>query len=118
MIFEDKVTGEILTMKPLQKRIDASSAANFKEHMVGWISEGKHHMVLDLSEVDFIDSSGLVAIVSVLKMLNPLLGDLVMCCLNETVMSLFRITRMNRVFQTFPSREAAIKALSDMMRPP
>jgi len=111
MIFEDKVTGEILTAKPLEKRIDASSSANFKGHMVDWINEGKRHIVLDLSEVDFIDSSGLVAIVSVLKMIGPE-SDLVICGMKESVMNLFRLTRMNRVFQIFSSAPEAVQALS------
>ena len=114
MIFEDKWMGEILTVKPLEKRIDASSSANFKGHMVDWVNEGKHHIVLDLSEVDFIDSSGLVAIVSVLKIIGPG-GDLVICGMTETVMNLFRLTRMNRVFQIFSSRETAVNTLSAMV---
>jgi anti-sigma B factor antagonist len=115
MIFEDKMMGEILTVKPLGRRIDASSSTNLKGHMVDWITEGKKHIVLDLSGVDFIDSSGLVAIVSALKMIGPG-GDLVICGMSEAVMNLFRLTRMNRVFQIFPSREAAVHALSNLSK--
>ncbi len=114
MIFEDKFTRGILTVKPLEKRIDASSSAHFKGHMVDWIDEGKHHIVLDLSGVDFIDSSGLVSMVSILKMLNPA-GDLVICGMNKAVMNLFRLTRMNRVFRIFSSREEAVNALLTMV---
>lgn len=110
MIFEDKLTNKILIVKPLEKRIDAFSAANFQGHIVDWIAEGKNHIVLDLSGIFFIDSSGLVAIVSILKMLNPS-GNLVICGMNEAVLDLFRLTRMNRVFQIFSSREEAVDAL-------
>jgi anti-sigma B factor antagonist len=113
MIFEDKFLEGILVVKPLDKRIDASSATNFKEQIVGWINEGNNHIVLDLSNVDFIDSSGLVAIVSVLKTINSR-GDLIICGMKEAVMNLFRLTRMNRVFQIFSSEEEAVNALSGM----
>jgi anti-sigma B factor antagonist len=111
MIFEDRVTGPVLTVRPLAKRIDASGAANFKGHFTDWIGEGRRLIVLDLAEVDFIDSSGLVAIVSVLKTITPE-GELAICCMRESVMSLFRLTRMNRVFRIFGSREQAVEALA------
>jgi anti-sigma B factor antagonist len=111
MIFENKMMGEILAVKPLGNRIDASASTNFKGYMQDWINEGRRLIVLDLAAVDFIDSSGLVAIVSVLKMIGPG-GELVICGMSEEVMNLFRLTRMNRVFQIFDSREAAVNALS------
>ena len=79
--------------------------------MVDWINQGNRRIVLDLSEVDFIDSSGLGAIVSSLKTLGND-GDLVICGIRETVMGLFKITRMNRVFQIFATESEAIEALS------
>lgn len=111
MQLEEKKSGEILIVKPLEKRIDASSATDFKGKMVDWISSGHNRIVLNLSMVDFIDSSGLGAIVSSLKTIGNN-GNLVISGLRETVMSLFRLTRMNQVFQIFSSEEDAVKALS------
>jgi anti-sigma B factor antagonist len=79
--------------------------------MSEWIGAGNRRIVLNLSEVDFIDSSGLGAIVSSLKKIGND-GDLVICSVRETVMSLFRLTRMNRVFDILSSEEEAIGALS------
>lgn len=67
--------------------------------------------MLDLSEVDFIDSSGLGAIVSSLKAVGKQ-GNLIICGIGETVLSLFRLTRMDRVFQIVSSPEEAVRALS------
>jgi anti-sigma B factor antagonist len=61
--------------------------------------------------VDFIDSSGLGAIVSALKTIGRN-GDLVLCGIKETVMSLFRLTRMDRVFRIFTDQGEATAALS------
>lgn len=109
---EDREVGEVLVVKPLDRRIDASGAPDLKGKMVDWINGGRNHIVLDLSNVDFIDSSGLGTIVSILKTLGNK-GDLRISGLKETVMSLFRLTRMDRVFQIYPSAEDAIMALSD-----
>ncbi|MDD3581540.1 MAG: STAS domain-containing protein [Desulfobacca sp.] len=109
MQIEDKKIGDLLVVTPLEKRLDASSSADFKGKIVDWINAGYHRIILDLSKVDFVDSSGLGAIVSCLKTLGGS-GDLMICSVKETVMSLFQLTRMNRVFQIFPSQAEAIQA--------
>jgi anti-sigma B factor antagonist len=111
MQIEDKVIENILVVTPLEKRLDASAAADFKGKMVDWINTGHRRIILDLSLVDFVDSSGLGAIVSCLKTLGEG-GDLVISGIKDAVLSLFQLTRMNRVFQIFPSPEAAIKGLT------
>lgn len=107
----DSKVNDILIVKPQDKRIDAAVATEFKGRMVDWINAGNTRIVLDLSHVDFIDSSGLGAIVSCLKTIGDN-GDLVICSIRETVMGLFKITRMNKVFRIFPAEQEAIQALS------
>jgi len=101
----------VLVVKPLEKRLDEYLAKDFKETMAGFINRGNEFIVLDLSAVEFIDSSGLGAIISVLKMLG-LKGDFVLCGMRETVLSLFRLTRMDKVFKVFPGEKEAVAALS------
>jgi len=110
MEIEGRKAGDILVVVPLEKRIDASVATEFKGKMVDWINQGNGRIILDLSHVDFIDSSGLGAIVSSLKTIGNN-GDLVICGITDTVMGLFRLTRMNRVFQIFPGQPEATEAL-------
>jgi anti-sigma B factor antagonist len=111
MQIEDKIINDILVVTPLDKRLDASSAVDFKGKMVDWINRGHRRIVLDLSLVDFVDSSGLGTIVSCLKTLGEG-GDLVISGIKDAVLSLFQLTRMNRVFQIFPTPDAAIKGLT------
>jgi anti-sigma B factor antagonist len=111
MQISDKKIGEILVIKPLEKRIDASIATDFKGRMMDWINAGNKRILLDLAEVEFVDSSGLGSIVSSLKTMGSE-GDLAICGIKETVMNLFRLTRMNRVFQIFSSEDEALKILS------
>ena len=111
MRIEESRIGEVLVVKPMDRRIDASSAAAFKALLNDRIQGGQQRIVLNLSEVDFIDSTGLGAIVSSLKSMGEF-GDLVISNPRETVMSLFRLTRMNRVFNILPSEEEALASLS------
>jgi anti-sigma B factor antagonist len=111
MNIDNKKICEILVVKPLEKRIDASLATDFKGKMIDWINAGNKRILLDLAEVEFVDSSGLGAIVSSLKTIGSE-GDLVICGAREAVMNLFRLTRMNRVFQIFSSEEEALRVIS------
>lgn len=111
MNIEEKKEGAVLTAKPLEKRIDASSATLFKGLVIDIINRGNFLIVLDLSEVDFIDSSGLGAIVSIFKTIGNR-GDLALCNAQGAVMSLFKLTRMNKVFQIFTSEDEAVSFLA------
>jgi anti-sigma B factor antagonist len=111
MQIQDEKIGGVLVVKPLEKRLDAHVAVDLKEKMAFFVNNGNDLIVLDLAGVDFIDSSGLGAIVSSLKVLGRK-GDLAICGIHETVMSMFRLTRMDRVFRIFPNRDEAVTALS------
>ena len=111
MDFKERKEGNVLVVKPLEKRLDEHLTGDFKETMAGFINRGNEFIVLDLSEVEFIDSSGLGSIISVLKMLGRK-GDFVLCGMRETVLSLFRLTRMDRAFKIFPGEKEAVVALS------
>ena len=111
MQLQHKTIADVLVVRPLEKRIDASTATEFKQKMGEWIESGSRRIVLNLSEVDFIDSSGLGAIISGFKRIGDD-GRLVICTVKESVMSLFRLTRMNRVFDIYGSENEALEALS------
>lgn len=91
----------------MNNRIDSSSAIEFKDHMKGIIDNGNHQLVLDLGRVDFIDSSGIGAIVGVLKYLGHK-GTFAIVGMSQTVDRVFRLTRMDRVFSIYPTVEDAL----------
>jgi anti-sigma B factor antagonist len=108
---EHTLIDDVLVLVPLDARIEAANSAAFKGAVVDWIHKGQRKIVLDLIHVEFIDSSGLGAIISSLKNLGKD-GDLALCGLSKPVMNLFRLTRMQRIFQLFESREEAVSKLA------
>ncbi|MDT8344373.1 MAG: STAS domain-containing protein [Thermohalobaculum sp.] len=78
-------------------RLDAAVAGEFKRQMVELIDTGAAAIVLDFSAVEFIDSSGLGAVVGAFKHLGPR-GSLEIASLRPAVGKVFALTRMNRVF--------------------
>lgn len=88
-------------------RIDAAMAIQFKEDMRAQTDGGPDRIILDLSGVDFVDSSGLGAIVASLKQMGA--GRrLDLAGLTPTVDKVFRLTRMDTVFNLFPSLDDAL----------
>lgn len=84
-----------------ESRIDAAVAIQFKDAMRAVTQPARGRVVLDLARVGFIDSSGLGAIVAVLKFLAPD-RRLELAALSPNVERVFRLTRMNDVFCILP----------------
>ncbi len=94
------------------ERIDAAMAIQFKEDMRAETEEGPDHVILDLSAVAFIDSSGLGAIVAAMKQL----GDqrrMDLAGLTPMVDKVFRLTRMDTVFKLFTGLDEALAAIPE-----
>ena len=90
-------------------RIDAGSAIQFKDKFREVIEDVEGKIVLDLSQVDFLDSSGLGAVVAALKLLGSD-RSLSLAGLTPTVAKVFRLTRMDSVFTIHDDAETALAA--------
>lgn len=95
-----------------QSRMDAASAPAFVAAVKEHIADGENRLILDLHKVEFIDSSSLGAIVSILKAVGHD-GELVLASVSGSVRELFKITRMDQVIDIFDDRDAATAALSE-----
>ncbi|WP_260514655.1 STAS domain-containing protein [Serratia fonticola] len=95
---------------PLVRRLDASVAVVFKQEILSFIEQSKHGILLDFSHVDFIDSSCLGALVSILKALNGR-GELALCSLNSNIQNMFKLTRMDRIFTIGQDRVSTLKTM-------
>lgn len=90
-----------------ERRLMADLAPEFKVFVLGAVKQGKSLLILDLSEVAVMDSSGLGALVSVLKGLG-VKGELRVVGLSPAVRELFRLTRMDRVFKIYDDIATAL----------
>ena len=109
---EEKLLNNLLILKVLPERLDLVNAETFKEIVLKYIDNGNINVILNLSNINFLDSSGLGALVVVFKRLNKK-GYFSICCANKSVISLFNLTRMNRLFNIFFTEEESIKALQN-----
>ncbi|MCH8029137.1 MAG: STAS domain-containing protein [Candidatus Dadabacteria bacterium] len=111
MLLETRNYAGYLIVKVMAERLDAKNAVEFKEQISDIISEGNERILLNLEGVEFVDSSGLGAIVTCLKKLGGK-GELAIYGVKKTVYTMFRLTRMDRVFQIFPTEELALSQIT------
>lgn len=101
--------GDKQVIRLLDSRIDASAALDFKEVMRRTARESTRDIVLDMEQIDFIDSSGLGAIVATLKHLAPQ-KRLILAAVTPPVDRVFKLTRMDSIFAIFPTVQGAVDA--------
>jgi anti-anti-sigma factor len=107
-LFSDK--GLVLT---LTGRLDAVTVPGLKSRLKGLIDSGRIQVIVDLTDVSFIDSSGLSALVSGLKAARQAGGTLKLAGLNEQTRTAFRLTMLDRVFEFYPDASSALDTVSD-----
>ena len=107
-LIEEKA-GAIMILKPLG-RIDASCAFQIKDKVLSMINEGKNRLLLDFSEVNFIDSAGLGTLVSCLKSINQARGDLKICSFQGNPKDVFEMTRLDRIFEVYEDSDEALNS--------
>jgi len=102
--------GEIVKIEIQEERMDAHNSGDLKEQMLQLFDDGKCNLIIDLSEVRFVDSSGLGALVSGFKNASARDGSLKLCSLQPQVRSMFELTRLHRVFEIYASVEEALES--------
>lgn len=107
MCIEKQQNGQFLVVTFTEKRLSAALASQFEQRMKELIEAGHQHLILDLAKVDFIDSSGLGAIVASFKLLGNK-GDFILCGVHGAVASLLNLTRMDRIFPVYKHLDDAI----------
>ncbi|SEK58999.1 anti-sigma-factor antagonist [Roseivivax marinus] len=103
--------GALIVRVP-EARIDAAVAIQFKDAMRAVTEGAPGRVFLDLHRVDFVDSSGLGAIVAAMKQLGPE-RRLDLVALTPNVDKVFRLTRMDTIFAIHDDLDAALAGQDD-----
>jgi anti-sigma B factor antagonist len=103
---------DITVVRPGVERLTALNAKAFKDEIVALVSGGASQLILDFSSVSFLDSSGLGALVGVLKKIG-VHGELAVCGLHPDVAQMFKICRMDRVFNIYVDVNVAVHAMGE-----
>jgi anti-sigma B factor antagonist len=93
--------------------IDLFTAPEFKQRVMAPIAAGVDHVIVDLMETTFIDSSSLGALIGAHRRLKSRGGSLIVACDAESIVKTFRITGLDGVFQLTDSVDAALNGRAE-----
>ncbi|MFZ4661665.1 MAG: STAS domain-containing protein [Caldilineaceae bacterium] len=97
-----------VTMIKIAGRIDSHSVQRLRQQLVLSAAGQEKNIVLDLAGVDFIDSSGLAAIVHGMKQCRAVGGDLRLCKPPQAVRMVLELTRLDKALDIYPNEESAL----------
>lgn len=110
-ISEELLSDELALLK-VKGRLDAVAAPELKSKLKELVADNHAKVIIDLTDVSFIDSSGLAALVSGFRAAREAGGSIKLAGLNGQTMMIFKLTRLDRVFEIHPDVEAAISSES------
>jgi anti-sigma B factor antagonist len=116
---EDLVTHEAIVTSTRQGdwrvvtvngEIDVHTGPALRDHLLAAFAQGEDTLVVDLSQVSFLDSSGLGVLVTAHKRARTTDGELRIAACRQPVATIFQITALDRAFCIYPTVDAALAA--------
>ena len=110
-ISEERI-GEVTVLK-LSGRLDSVSALELKDRVKAGARNGQLHFVIDMADIDFVDSSGLGSLVACLRSLNKGAGDMRIAALQDRVRAVFELIRLHHIFEIFDNAGTAVNSFQN-----
>jgi anti-sigma B factor antagonist len=110
MITRPIVENSVAIVAFTRDSLDASNTKTFKEDMQPVLNQHQR-ILLDLEALQFVDSSGLGAMLSCLRTMHDKGGHLALCGMSKPVRTLFELVRMYRIFDIYANRSEALAVM-------
>jgi anti-sigma B factor antagonist len=107
---ETSASGVRSSVLPLEGEIDLHVSPRIAADLAAMIADKPPQLVVDLSRVTYVDSSGLAVLIEAMQSVKNYGGQFALVGIQETVRSIFEIARLDQVFRIFPDLEAASAA--------
>jgi len=110
MKMSSREESDVVVLEPKGKIMGGPDATLMHDKLHDYIDQGKKKVIIDLAEVDWMNSTGLGILISGLTTLRNNQGDLKLANVTGKIESLLTITKLITVFETFDSVEAAVQS--------
>ena len=110
-VLHEQAVDDETTVITVRGEIHVSTAPEFSRLLTEAIAKGHTRMVLDLTDVEFIDSTGLSVLLNTLRRLTRAGGALALVATNPTVLRLFEITKLDSTFAIHAELRDALAAV-------
>ena len=102
----------------LSGEVDLYVAPELKQQLLEVVGRGAKHVIVDLTNTTFVDSTTLGVLIGIVRRLRANEGQLSVVCSDRNVAKTFELTGLDRVFAMYETREQAIAALDGGLRIP
>lgn len=99
---------KVVTLALQEEKLNSLTAPKLKSELVILREEGYRNIIFDLTEVGFVDSSGLSSILIGNRICKEAAGTFVICGLNEQVQKLIKISQLENILNIFATKSEAI----------
>jgi anti-sigma B factor antagonist len=99
--------GNFLILKIEQKKLGVENIVSVKKSIIEAMNTPKNYIVVDFSQVEYLDSSGMGMLLSIQKKSQG--KELRLCGLNSTVLNLLKLTKLDTIFKIYNSVDEATK---------
>lgn len=108
MQIDNRIVDGVAIIDIQDEKFEYPKTQVLKNYVMRLIQDGHHHLVLNLSSVNILDSFGIAVFISILKYCKKENGNLTMYGLNDQVMHLMELTRMDRVLDIWETEGQAL----------
>lgn len=98
------------TLVAVGGEIDVYTAPRLRDKITELVNSGHHSLIIDMENVDFLDSTGLGVLVGGLKKIRAQDGTMSLICSQDRLLKIFKITGLAKVFTIYSSETAALSA--------
>lgn len=112
MKFQDRSEGDVVVITLEGEMVGGPDAALLSDKLRELLEEKKNRIVLDMTRVDWMNSSGLGILIGSLTTVRNSGGDLKLLHLSQKLQELLRITKLGCVFEVFEDEEGAIASFA------
>ena len=96
------------SMIDLEGEVDVYTAPQLKQQIINMLDSGVYHVIVNLSNVEYLDSTALGVLIGGLKRLRERNGTLDLICPNPRIRRIFEITGLDKIFDIYSTEEDAI----------
>ncbi|MBM4423747.1 MAG: STAS domain-containing protein [Chloroflexi bacterium] len=97
-----------VSVMTVKGRVDSDTAPKLEDKLKKLVDNEKTQIVLDLKDVEYMSSAGLRAMVSTLKAVKRINGDLRLCTPSPRVAEVLRLAGLTSIFNIYPSQNDAV----------
>lgn len=110
LLLQSRRVGDIAVVQCSGRIVEGADAAALQQHVNQLFPYGPAYVILDLGEVDFIDSSGLGCLVRLLTRTQAAGGNVKLCAVSAKIGEVLKMTRLTTIFESYESEVDAVAA--------